>query len=129
MKMILFALFISSLLSCHEDTLSTRFNYQTKQEWVVGADIDSVNKTMTVPANTRLNIEVTSESLCKSSGIEIIISNASTILFQKTVSVFPFSETITIDQAQDLNIQTKVKIVNTAIECIWLGNANVIVGY
>jgi len=127
--MILFALFISSLLSCHEDTLSTRFNYQTKQEWVVGADIDSVNKTMTVPANTRLNIEVTSESLCKSSGIEIIISNASTILFQKTVSVFPFSETITIDQAQDLNIQTKVKIVNTAIECIWLGNANVIVGY
>ncbi|MBK7242475.1 MAG: hypothetical protein IPH98_01270 [Saprospiraceae bacterium] len=129
MKMILFALFISSLISCHEDTLSTRFNYQTKQEWVVGADIDSVNKTMTVPANTRLNIEVTSESLCKSSGIEIIISNASTILFQKTVSVFPFSETITIDQAQDLNIQTKVKIVNTAIECIWLGNANVIVGY
>ncbi|MBK6701310.1 MAG: hypothetical protein IPK88_03545 [Saprospiraceae bacterium] len=127
--MILFALFISSLISCHEDTLSTRFNYQTKQEWVVGADIDSVNKTMTVPANTRLNIEVTSESLCKSSGIEIIISNASTILFQKTVSVFPFSETITIDQAQDLNIQTKVKIVNTAIECIWLGNANVIVGY
>jgi hypothetical protein len=117
MKMILFALFISSLISCHEDTLSTRFNYQTKQEWVVGADIDSVNKTMTVPANT------------KSSGIEIIISNASTILFQKTVSVFPFSETITIDQAQDLNIQTKVKIVNTAIECIWLGNANVIVGY
>lgn len=129
MKMILFALFINSLISCHEDTLSTRFNYQTKQEWVVGADIDSVNKTMTVPANTRLNIEVTSESLCKSSGIEIIISNASTILFQKTVSVFPFSETITIDQAQDLNIQTKVKIVNTAIECIWLGNANVIVGY
>lgn len=129
MKMILLALFISSLISCHEDTLSTRFNYQTKQEWVVGADIDSVNKTMTVPANTRLNIEVTSESLCKSSGIEIIISNASTILFQKTVSVFPFSETITIDQAQDLNIQTKVKIVNTAIECIWLGNANVIVGY
>ena len=129
MKMILFALFISSLISCHEDTLSTRFNYQTKQEWVVGADIDSVNKTMTVPANTRLNIEVTSESLCKSSGIEIIISNASTILFQKTFSVFPFSETITIDQAQDLNIQTKVKIVNTAIECIWLGNANVIVGY
>ncbi|MCC7028217.1 MAG: hypothetical protein IT265_14725 [Saprospiraceae bacterium] len=127
--MILLALFISSLISCHEDTLSTRFNYQTKQEWVVGADIDSVNKTMTVPANTRLNIEVTSESLCKSSGIEIIISNASTILFQKTVSVFPFSETITIDQAQDLNIQTKVKIVNTAIECIWLGNANVIVGY
>ena len=56
MKMILFALFISSLISCHEDTLSTRFNYQTKQEWVVGADIDSVNKTMTVPANTRLNI-------------------------------------------------------------------------
>ena len=129
MKMILFALFISSLISCHEDTLSTRFNYQTKQEWVVGADIDSVNKTMTVPANTRLNIEVTSESLCKSSGIEIIISNASTILFQKTVSVFPFSETITIDQAQDLNIQTKVRVVNTAIECIWLGNANVIVGY
>ena len=129
MKMILFTLLISSLLSCHEDTLSTRFSYQNKQEWVVGADIDSVNKTMTVPANTRLNIEVTSESLCKSSGIEIIISNASTILFQKTVSVFPFSETITIDQAQDLNIQTKVKIVNTAIECVWLGNANVIVGY
>ena len=84
---------------------------------------------MTVPANTRLNIELTSESLCKSSGIEIIISNASTILFQKTVSVFPFSETITIDQAQDLNIQTKVRVVNTAIECVWLGNANVIVGY
>ena len=129
MKMILFTLFIGTLLSCHEDTLNTRFNYQTKQEWVVGADIDSVNKTMAVPANTRLNIEITSESLCKSSGIEIIISNASTIFFQKTVSVFPFSETITIDQSQELNIQTKVKVVNTAIECIWLGNANIIVGY
>ena len=103
-------------------------------EWTIGTlitgpDVLTVTEEF-IAGNNDLKIDLTTNSLCENSGVEIVVKVEEAETYSETVSSFPFSTSLDLEEGSNISIKTSiVNLQNSSIVCVWLGNVECKIEY
>jgi hypothetical protein len=89
-------------------------------EWECGHNAESVGQVLEVGRGGKLNLELTTNSLCTNSGIRVLVETAGKAIFADTARAFPYRHTLPVPKQAKVAVSTSVVQINKN-NCAWLG--------
>ncbi|MDQ3141795.1 MAG: hypothetical protein M3Q56_06060 [Bacteroidota bacterium] len=114
------------LFSCSK----TKESFDNTIEWQIGHEKAEEITLFHNEESDVLKLSIESNSLCGNNGIQMIIQQNNSIIYDKKITSFPFDTLLPIQPNAEIKIISSVFVIpNSAIECVWLGIANCKVQY
>lgn len=114
MKYLIFCLFL--LTNCNKSEILNTLNWSIESENFSRSEIFEMK-------DGTLVLELNTNSLCPSYGIEVKIAQNETEVYTKKFSTLPIIEKITLATGS-YKLTTKVYTVDNSSACVWFGKVN-----
>lgn len=121
MHVLRFFCFCLALAACRPAEFVPAAEKDGVMQWECGQNAESITQVVQVGRSGKLDLELTTNSLCTANAVRVAVEVDGKQLFTDTAKAFPFAKTVTVPKQAKVAITTSVVTVNKDQVCKWLG--------